>query len=710
MSHLSDLNPTPSSKSDHPHQVPLPGPLPEPLPEPLAIHKNTPRHGRKGSITSPGLEALATAASNTAPLVSPPIYPTPFSPASFESTLHHSSHHQDAEPYDMHPKATFSPIPAQSQHTTIGERRASDQKPPNIASSQPYSTSQSNSSLFTNPGEPDLHTAAKGHGMEGSEQISPASNSQQAQDFQSHAITSIQIRLPPPGPNQYLPAAALPEAQGEQVQVKTELNDVLMQSSQDDKSCAIQAGIAPMELVNVKRDTSNTPSPGKADDAYDKSLLKPKAAPSRKRPAPRKGTVSSVKPAPKKRKLDTDSVDGSPSRGTPATSRTSATPAPRNFKQSSVTPTRSSSVAGPEEEDYEDDTQLFCICRKPDDHGVMIGCEGACDDWFHLKCVDMTQEKTKLVHKWYCPNCAAMGNETLWKRMCRLPGCSEPARQDNKGKHVSKYCTDAHAEAFMRRLVYSHGEAKESRSGKTRGQQAEDVGGKHGGEDLDDLRGGVLRPGELKALVDGVKDVNEFHRLGEGVSSPPKRVNTEADDDKKDTISYTAEETAQLEHVGKKREDLIARRSMLNDRDKFVAMVEARHKAVLAELKETDKSLKDVCGYDARLTWCDGEFDRWRSSAEGQKALRTHTLPAPLKTETVKTEASGTAPEEDGEEIGRGVCKKKRCERHRAWLKNQQQDNAFEKDLVRQGLRRLQHDEKGIRDRAMVRSLEREDG
>ena len=296
--------------------------------------------------------------------------------------------------------------------------------------------------------------------------------------------------------------------------------------------------------------------------------------------------------------------------------------------------------------------------------------------------------------------------------MCRLPGCSEPARQDKDGKHVSKYCSDAHADEFMSRMVYPDGESKERGGGKKKSQQEEGRSQGDDEEELDDLRGGVLRPGELKALVDGVKDVRDFHMLGEGVLSPPNSASPDGKGNKKERITYTEEEAAELEHIAKKRETLIARRAMLNDRDKFVTIVEARHKAVLAELKETDKSLKDVCGYDARLTWCDEEFDQWRSSAEGQKALQTNTLapPPPPKFGTSNAETNGTGPEDDGDEVGRGVCKKKRCERHRAWLKNQQQDNAFEKDQARQGLRRLEHDEKGVKDRAMVRSLEGEDG
>lgn len=46
--------------------------------------------------------------------------------------------------------------------------------------------------------------------------------------------------------------------------------------------------------------------------------------------------------------------------------------------------------------------QLFCLCRRPDDHSVMVGCDGPCQDWFHMKCVGMLPSQVKLVYKWYC--------------------------------------------------------------------------------------------------------------------------------------------------------------------------------------------------------------------------------------------------------------------------------------------------------------------
>lgn len=129
--------------------------------------------------------------------------------------------------------------------------------------------------------------------------------------------------------------------------------------------------------------------------------------------ATKKGTAK--KPANKKRKgndVDTDSV-GRGRSNTPA-SVTSKGP---GKKQSSV------SIAGspaPEatnkkkkkpgkkqanedaDESFEDENEVFCICRRPDNHTWMIGCDGGCEDWFHGKCVNIDPRDAALIEKYIC--------------------------------------------------------------------------------------------------------------------------------------------------------------------------------------------------------------------------------------------------------------------------------------------------------------------
>ena len=160
-------------------------------------------------------------------------------------------------------------------------------------------------------------------------------------------------------------------------------------------------------VTEVKKEPTDTNPPTPA-------LQSPTILPTtegKKRPTPRnpkKGTASVIKrPAAKKRKIEAPSKDGTPfsqRSGTPNSNRASKPPASKAFKRSSATPAQSSpprSADGDDDED-DDDGELFCICRRPDDHKWMIGCDGGCDDWFHGKCVNMKEEDAELIDKYIC--------------------------------------------------------------------------------------------------------------------------------------------------------------------------------------------------------------------------------------------------------------------------------------------------------------------
>lgn len=304
--------------------------------------------------------------------------------------------------------------------------------------------------------------------------------------------------------------------------------------------------------------------------------------------------------------------------------------------------------------------------------------------------------------------------------MCRLDGCSEPARDGSEGQVKSKYCSDAHGDEFMRILADGKRAAEQkngpgSNKKRRRDNYTDNFGNTEEMSDDDhaDL-GGVLKPSELKALADRSKDAIAFRKLGDGVLSPPATVSPEGADVKMEDAeierpkpTYTPEETAQLESIAEKKTRCRARKKLLDDREKLLLLITARGKNVLAEMKEQDKSLNNICGYDSRLTWSEDEFNEWRASPEGQKALQNDGVlgaPAPKEKEEGSNEA---AVEKEGEdEIGRGVCKKKRCERHKTWSKLQFQDNLFEKNQARQEMKKLEAEERGVKDRAMIRCLE----
>lgn len=164
-------------------------------------------------------------------------------------------------------------------------------------------------------------------------------------------------------------------------------------------------------ITGVKNDVKYQPSQRASEASTRSPSANPKTPQSRKRPAPKpksgkKGTASAVQRSAKRRKID-GSSDGTISvqrSGTPASSRASKTPAPKNRKQQSVTPDRSSSPIDPEEDDGEEDEDaaLFCVCRKPDDHTVMIACDGPCQDWFHGRCVGINEKDGNLIDKYIC--------------------------------------------------------------------------------------------------------------------------------------------------------------------------------------------------------------------------------------------------------------------------------------------------------------------
>jgi COMPASS component SPP1 len=136
-------------------------------------------------------------------------------------------------------------------------------------------------------------------------------------------------------------------------------------------------------------------------------------APAKRAPA-KKGIGR--KTAPKKRKLnneDNESV-GSRRSQTPVPSRSfkagtkkqnpaslANSPAPETKKKGG----KKAVVEEDEEEDEEEDSdsgEIFCICRKPDNHTWMIACDGGCEDWFHGKCVNIDPRDADLIEKYIC--------------------------------------------------------------------------------------------------------------------------------------------------------------------------------------------------------------------------------------------------------------------------------------------------------------------
>lgn len=226
MSNLSNLlNPsTSTSQSPQPTR-----------PEPLNMTTNNgAQQRRRESITSPGLDALAAAASMsyTAPLLSP-TNSTTFNQGSGFQRLPNGAPSQIYSSPSSFPRSTFSPGLAQYHHPTNGERRPSSSSDrPTLAPYQPIA-----------PQEYALNTRGADVEM-GNSDINGTEGKDSAQcqavtphdalkaEATSDATATTQIREPLAGPQEDLPAIALPEGQSEQVLVKTEMGDVPIPDAQ----------------------------------------------------------------------------------------------------------------------------------------------------------------------------------------------------------------------------------------------------------------------------------------------------------------------------------------------------------------------------------------------------------------------------------------------------------------------------------------------
>ncbi|KAL8873624.1 MAG: hypothetical protein Q9174_000949, partial [Haloplaca sp. 1 TL-2023] len=706
---------------------------PSPASEPLTEHAGSPaekiEHGKTKAVNLPPVE---TRAPNVQPSIKSPLDTlaeaassasilAPTSPngnvfanvgaypqSSLQSKSHStsrpsSSHFSPQRSFDHpHPTAPISPTFStglqQYHHPTSHEimaRRASETAEPVMAALPPLrnSLAEDHPSLLQSGVEsvsgdrmPEpLPAVVDAIGMSKSYSLKEKSN--------DASITS-QIKQPSPGAAIKAQASTLPATQPEQTEVKTETTDAMPNLTSTSAQPAIRsadlpidakAGVPVAEAAEVKAE--RTPAP--TIEPAPNTALKPKPAPSRKRAAPKKGIANTVKPAAKKRKVDAaESIENPSPRAhaaSPASRRASKTPAPKGRKKGSATPQRSPSMAADDDDDDEDG--VFCICRGPDNHTWMIACDGPCEDWFHGRCIGMTEKEGELIEKYYCPNCTEEGVvETLWKRVCRLDDCRRPARV-NGGKK-SKYCSDEHGAEYMKRSTLRQEQeevqkkaavdqptiAPKSKGRKTNNSFADmafdgssdpapvpdasqPTVTKEADEFLDpkfqgQLRGGILRREELAALVTSVDDLAGFRKLGDAVLTPPPTAGPGTDtkpltDVQTDAvppapaeatnmahqIPYTPAETSHLEDLTAKRDALRAQKKACDDRETFFTLVRERAKVVLEDMKKKDKSIKDICGFDARLVWTDEEFDIWRASPEGRKALHEEKklgAPTPL--------------------------------------------------------------------------------
>jgi COMPASS component SPP1 len=555
---------------------------------------------------------------------------------------------------------------------------------------------------------------------------------------------------------------------------------------------------------HVKRETE-TPAEAKATSLQN--LPSPVPIIGKKRPAPEankplpaamtKKGIARPKPAntpnkkPKLSESDSISEKGTPARSPSprpaAASRAPAsklkkqvsikkggTPTPVSSRMASVEPASPSPSAADSPGSSNDDGEIFCICRKGDNHTWMIACDGGCDEWFHGNCVQIKERDGDLIDKYICPRCTKPGLQTTWKRMCRRKGCRKPARvfQDPPSKYCSKECGRMFFVEVIRRgdpyidtikndqFVVDGGRPKKIRkkrkpadpSAKEKAPKAIPMVNGDVGElvnpdsrlatpapsddekseyetdtsaDEDQLpnRAGPLRAGELKAIVNTCKTIEQWKELGRKPNTPPLEP-----DEKEVDLDYDDFDLKRLESLRLEKEQLDKRGALLDAREKMLNLVKARSTGITDELKkDAPKDKKgnptkiDPCGFDTRLAWSEEAFLVWHDSRGGKEVLESGKIGPPSDDDQqfnvkdkkqVNGVTNGDHDSDDNDSEGKdmpkkgGVCVRIRCPRHKNWAKASLAEIRFEQEIVRRGVRKCEDSEKDIRERAIVRAWE----
>ncbi|PBP20717.1 PHD transcription factor [Diplocarpon rosae] len=371
----------------------------------------------------------------------------------------------------------------------------------------------------------------------------------------------------------------------------------------------------------------------------------------------KKGTAASVRKfgPSKKAQNDTDKVD------TPSSSRR-----PSNSPVGSL---------------ESNDGGEYCICRGPDDHRMMVFCDGGCEDWYHCSCVNIDEEDAKeLLDRYICPKCTTNERKTTWKRICRYINCNNGCRRAARVNQTSKYCSERHLNAFFE-WCYK----------KLRGDDAPSMGS-------------ALNRQEVADLLVSISTVEELHALGK---KPRLAITDDANSDRPVGLSYiTTEEQSVIDDIQQKKRVIEAQREGYINQRRLLLMIDERSQRAI---KHPSVEIKAICGYDNRLAMNEAEFKDWYESEEGQSAFKTGVLGP----RTDDTRSLGAHVPYPGQTVAQAaqvvdaldnICFKppKKC-KHNTWREIHNGDFSVMIRNLTQQLNRLTEQEKEIIDDAETR-------
>ncbi|KAH8662070.1 hypothetical protein BX600DRAFT_512947 [Xylariales sp. PMI_506] len=278
--------------------------------------------------------------------------------------------------------------------------------------------------------------------------------------------------------------------------------------------------------------------------------------------------------------------------------------------------------------DDEFDSGPYCICRGPDDHRWMIGCD-ICEDWFHGECINIEKELgEKLIERFVCPNCTdGKQNYTKYKKTCSLDGCTNPARLYGK-KDRSVFCCNEHCDAWWSSMVGTLPTNKASKAALEVLTQEDFMGllestAKNGGWQLGDQPFGDIE--------------------GLWANGLPTRPGVLSDEEQSFLQNSAAERLA----LGN---EIVQYKKMMQ----LIEWANQRRQSTI----ELGKFTKDSCGYDYRLDVVSVRhaFAAWVDSPDGQATFTSGKLDTPVNPG-------------DGDPATHSMCEKKRCKAHNGWYK-----------------------------------------
>ncbi|KIK71042.1 hypothetical protein GYMLUDRAFT_33157 [Collybiopsis luxurians FD-317 M1] len=313
-----------------------------------------------------------------------------------------------------------------------------------------------------------------------------------------------------------------------------------------------------------------------------------------------------------------------------------------------------------EDDKEEEDDKLYCLCKTTyDEDKPMIACD-SCDEWYHMKCVEIPEHKGDLVDQFFCPLCAEKNPsaqlKTTYKQRC-LFGLNSPDPESPKACHkpartFSKYCSEGCGVKNLRKRI----------DGYTK------KGGKK--EDLWDIvktaskREGLVRVIEpsLVMKADGAVE-NDIANL--------KPVLKEIKPSKSKQEREIERLNGLLADIEKVRDELRRGMDILLSREKLLQLASDRSENL------------GQCGWDQRLCFSDED---WADYGEG--VLESYT-----------EQGEGPAENGNGEEPEWWCPGDQDCERHAGWQSLRAKDVDKEKEKKEEAIFKLTSREREIRKR-----------